>query len=79
MDSTQLSSLNFDKLKFNHSPDGVFYVDYLRRKIDSELTRFSAIPLVWIKIVPIKVITFIWRACLDRIPIALPLGPKVCI
>ncbi|KAL4558843.1 hypothetical protein LXL04_037046 [Taraxacum kok-saghyz] len=50
------------------SPDGSFAVRDFRSLIDSALTVAVDHPVVWIHIVPIKVICFIWRACLDRIP-----------
>jgi len=54
----------------NLAADGKFYVHDLRAIIDSVITCSSPNPTIWLSIIPIKVMVFVWRACLDRIPTA---------
>lgn len=53
----------------NLTLDCVFSVEALRRILDSSITRLSCPSLSWIKKVPIKIICFVWKAKLGRIPI----------
>lgn len=55
------------------SGDGVFHVRELRCLIDSKITSPMVNPTVWFHIPPLKVICFVWRACIDRIPTVMAL------
>ncbi|CAH1445192.1 unnamed protein product [Lactuca virosa] len=59
-----------DSWKFSLARDGVFRVNILRDQIDSVITDVSIKRMEWNSMVPIKVLVFIWRACLGRIPTA---------
>nr|KAJ0214893.1 hypothetical protein LSAT_V11C300121650 [Lactuca sativa] len=73
--ATQLRSLNLKNLRrlLTHFPSqmlrthGVFRVNILRDQIDSVITDVSIKIMEWSSMVPIKVLVFIWRACLGRI------------
>lgn len=56
------------------SSDRNFYVCNLRSLIDSKVTTYVDNPTIWVHLTPLKVIGFVWRACLDRIPSALALS-----
>lgn len=56
-----------NKWKCNLSSDGVYHMNTLRAKIDQLEPANSEVIIPWIHDVPIKVITFIWRANLWRI------------
>nr|KAJ0209201.1 hypothetical protein LSAT_V11C400165610 [Lactuca sativa] len=50
------------------SHDGNFYVRDLRSLIDFLVSKSMLNVIIWLQIVPLKVIGFIWRACINRIP-----------
>nr|KAJ0194475.1 hypothetical protein LSAT_V11C800390950 [Lactuca sativa] len=58
------------------SGDGVFHVRELRCLIDSKITSPMVNPTVWFHIPPVKVICFVWRACIDRIPTMMALSKR---
>ncbi|KAL4574598.1 hypothetical protein LXL04_021432 [Taraxacum kok-saghyz] len=45
----------------------------LRKAIDSIITASTPNPTIWNPLIPIKCTTFVWRACLGRIPTAVEL------
>lgn len=53
--------------------NGHFYVCKLRYLINPKLTISASNPTIWS--VPLKVTSFIWRACMDRIPFSLAVIP----
>nr|KAJ0227864.1 hypothetical protein LSAT_V11C100001760 [Lactuca sativa] len=53
-----------------------FRVCDLRALIDSKLTTPINNPTVWLHLVPIKCISFVWRACMGRIPTAVALSRR---
>ena len=66
--------------------DGIYRVGDIRRTIDFNPNINGDPKVVWCKEIPIKVICFIWRASLDRIPTAEALavrgvlsGPTSCV
>ena len=66
--------------------DGIYRVGDVRRRIDFNPNINSEAKVVWCKEIPIKVICFVWRASLDRIPTAEALavrgvhyGPTSCV
>lgn len=69
-------SMQPDSWKSKLSSDGKFYVRDLRNLIDSKVTCPSDNPTVWIHLAPLKVVCFVWRACLDRIPSATALAKR---
>lgn len=48
--------------------DGKFYVNDLQHLVDSKITCSADNPTIWLKSFPLKVVMFIWRACMDRMP-----------
>ncbi|CAI9299929.1 unnamed protein product [Lactuca saligna] len=58
------------------SEDGVFHVPELRCLIDSKITSPMVNPTVWFHIPPLKVICFVWRAFIDRIPTVMALSKR---
>ncbi|CAI9303401.1 unnamed protein product [Lactuca saligna] len=56
--------------------DGSFRVCDLRALIDNKLTILVNNPTVWLHLVPIKCISFVWRACMGRIPIVVALSRR---
>ncbi|XP_023761636.1 uncharacterized protein LOC111910077 [Lactuca sativa] len=56
------------------SGDDEFYVKDLRALIDNKLTTPVDNPTLWIKIVPLKVIGFVWCTFMDRIPTTVALS-----
>lgn len=58
------------------SSDGIFHVRCLRSLIDSRITSPTNNSVVWIHLVPYKVVCFAWRACMDRIPTATALQKR---
>lgn len=54
----------------------MFYVNNLKCIIDSKNTCSVSNPTVWLKLVPIKVTSFILKTCIDHIPNALALNRK---
>lgn len=59
--------------KSNLSSEGDFFVRDLQVRIDNSVTTPVIIPTVQTKIVPLKVSTFVWRACLDCFPTSIAL------
>ncbi|KAL4581896.1 hypothetical protein LXL04_006430 [Taraxacum kok-saghyz] len=57
-----------DRWSYKLSTDGAFTVRDLRFIIDEKITTSVPNPTVWIQIIPLKIICFVWRACLGRIP-----------
>nr|KAJ0218526.1 hypothetical protein LSAT_V11C300147870 [Lactuca sativa] len=53
-----------------------FRVCDLKALIDSKLTIPINNPTVWLHLVPIKCISFVWRACMGRIPTAVALSRR---
>lgn len=60
-----------DVWKSRISNDGRFYVSDVQTLIDSKMVISSPNPTVWLKLAPVKVICFVWRACVSRIPSAM--------
>ncbi|KAL4588641.1 hypothetical protein LXL04_001533 [Taraxacum kok-saghyz] len=56
--------------------DGQFHVADLRGCIDGKITTPMANAVVWIHLVPLKVMCFIWRTCINRIPTATELSRR---
>ncbi|KAL4585058.1 hypothetical protein LXL04_009671 [Taraxacum kok-saghyz] len=57
-----------DEWRSKLSTNGIFYVKDLRELIDSVMTVPVANPTVWSRLVPLKVIGFVWHTCLDWLP-----------
>nr|KAJ0197867.1 hypothetical protein LSAT_V11C700361530 [Lactuca sativa] len=57
-----------DNWKCTISNDGKYHVHDLRSKLDNMEPASSDVIIPWIHDIPIKVLTFIWRANLGRIP-----------
>lgn len=57
-----------DNWKCTISNDGNYHVHDLRSKLDNMEPASSDVIIPWIHDIPIKVLTFIWRANLGRIP-----------
>ncbi|KAL4567347.1 hypothetical protein LXL04_022930 [Taraxacum kok-saghyz] len=74
-DSISLSN-GLDIWKSKLSSTGEFLVQHVRNLIDSKVTIPKPNPTVWLKLAPIKVIFFVWRACIDRIPSAVALAGR---
>ena len=55
------------------SGDGQFHVADLRGIIDDKITSPMVNAVVWNRIVPLKVMCFMWRTCINRIPTAMEL------
>lgn len=58
------------------SSDENFYVCNLRSLIDSKVTNHFDNPTIWFRLTPLKVIDFVWCACMDQIPSALALSRR---
>lgn len=56
------------------SADESFYVHDCRTLIDSKVTTLMYNPTKWIRLVLLKVMMSVWRACIDRIPSAVMLS-----
>nr|KAJ0186253.1 hypothetical protein LSAT_V11C900482370 [Lactuca sativa] len=54
----------------------IFRVSDIRALIDSKLTISINNPTVWLHLVPIKCISFVWRACMGRIPTTVALSKR---
>lgn len=65
-----------DMWKSRLSADGNFYVHDLWILFYFKLTVLLRNPTIWLKVVPVKVISFVWRTCLDRIPSAVVLSHR---
>ncbi|CAH1422507.1 unnamed protein product [Lactuca virosa] len=63
-------SASGDHWKYRLSRDGDYYVNVLRHKIDRSSAHLGVHCIDWIHEVPIKVLCFVWRAYLGRIPYA---------
>ncbi|KAJ9559084.1 hypothetical protein OSB04_013698 [Centaurea solstitialis] len=78
--SDLLSSINIsgmeDKWRSKLSSDGDYYVHDLRHLIDIKVTIPASNPMVWLHLVPLKIICFVWRAYMDRIPSAMALARR---
>lgn len=57
-----------DRWVFKLSGDGIFCVCLLRRLIDTRLSSSIINPTIFIKLVPIKVVCFVWHAYMGHIP-----------
>lgn len=78
-----LGSQNFDVhsrlgFRFNFHSDGTYLVRIMRRLIDSKQfpLQLNGPLICWTKLIPLKVKCFIWRAVLDRIPVAASLSQR---
>ncbi|KAL4581006.1 hypothetical protein LXL04_017212 [Taraxacum kok-saghyz] len=56
--------------------DGRYQVSDIRGLLDSVMTESMQNPIVWIRLVPTKVMCFMWRAVIGRIPVALALSRR---
>lgn len=56
--------------------DGIFRVSDLRALIDSKVTIPVNNPTVWLHLVPIKCISFVWKACMGLIPTTMALSKR---
>lgn len=63
-------------MELHLSIHGNFYVHDLRCLIDSKLIVGVKNPTVWFKLVPLNVISFLWRASMDHIPSAVVLSRR---
>lgn len=57
-----------DVWKWKLSSDRCYCMHYLRALIDSKLAVSVNNPTVWIKMVPLKVSSFVWCVCMNLIP-----------
>ncbi|CAI9301134.1 unnamed protein product [Lactuca saligna] len=71
-----VSSNGSDTWRSRLTVDGSFRVCDIRALIDSKLTVPVNNLTVWLHLVPIKCISFVWRACMRRIPMAVALSKK---
>ncbi|CAH1422566.1 unnamed protein product [Lactuca virosa] len=62
--------LEHDKFWCKFNPNGKYTLEALWRLVDSKITNKGGKPFIWLKIVPIKVSNFAWRAKQGRIPVA---------
>ncbi|KAL7597976.1 hypothetical protein Lser_V15G26000 [Lactuca serriola] len=62
--------------RFNLNPDGKYIVNALRQQIDSNPFPFDGAVISWSKSIPLKIRCFIWRAVLDRLPVAMNLARR---
>nr|KAJ0202920.1 hypothetical protein LSAT_V11C500233050 [Lactuca sativa] len=57
--------------------DGDYKVYLLRKKIDDKTAPIvNTSPISWYKLIPLKVLTFVWRAALGRIPTKMALAGR---
>ncbi|CAI9301734.1 unnamed protein product [Lactuca saligna] len=73
-----VSSNGLDTWRSRLAVDGSFRVCDIRALIDSKLTVPINNPTVWFPLAPIKCISYVWRACMGRIPTTMALS-KRCI
>lgn len=59
-----------DKWSCELSGDGTYHIDIIRHMIDWPKNPIPQVKVDWINEIPIKVLHFIWRANLGRIPTA---------
>ncbi|GKF17682.1 RNA-directed DNA polymerase, eukaryota, partial [Tanacetum coccineum] len=67
MEQVSLSSTG-DRWRFSLSSDGLYSVKLVRNAIDELFLPSSPVQTRWVKVVPIKVNIFSWRACRDYLP-----------
>ncbi|XP_042756535.1 uncharacterized protein LOC122197122 [Lactuca sativa] len=66
-----------DQYKCKLTGDGKYTVSSVRKVLDSNLSPVSSHSTInWYKVVPIKVLGFIWKAVQGRIPVAVELGSR---
>ena len=70
------STATKDAWRSKLSGDGKFYVRDLRALIDKKITTPNPNPTVWCPLVPVKCTSFVWRACMGRIPTTVELAKR---
>ena len=69
-------STETDIWKSKLSPNGNFSIHDLHGIIDSKLTVPMPNLTIWLRLVPLKIIVFVWRACIDRLPSVVALARR---